>query len=152
AATADDIWDVVVYGGTSAAVTTAVQCKAMGKSVVIVCPDKHLGGLTSGGFNFDAKVRRESFEPIDLFHAHIGGMDAFARGFKIASAMQADKVFENILKERYSSWDSGIGAKIEAGEVSFADLEEYMLAKGDAAPNASGRQEMIENIVNDYIV
>ena len=110
------------------------------------------GGLGRGGLNFDAKVRRESFEPVDLFHAHIGGMDAFARGFKIASAMQADKVFENILKERYSSWDSGIGAKIEAGEVSFADLEEYMLAKGDAAPNASGRQEMIENIVNDYIV
>ena len=110
------------------------------------------GGLGRGGLNFDAKVRRESFEPVDLFHAHIGGMDAFARGFKIASAMQADKVFENILKERYSSWDSGIGAKIEAGEVSFADLEEYMLAKGDAAPNASGRQGMVENIVNDYIV
>ena len=109
------------------------------------------GGLGTGGLNFDAKVRRESFEPVDLFHAHIGGMDAFARGFKIAAAMQADGVFEEIIKGRYASWDSGIGAKIEAGEVSFADLEKYMLAKGDADANASGRQEMIENIVNDYI-
>ncbi len=110
------------------------------------------GGIGTGGFNFDAKVRRESFEPVDLFHAHIGGMDAFARGLKIAAAMQADGVFEGILKERYASWDSGIGAKIEAGEASFADLEKYMLEKGEADPNASGRQEMIENIVNDYIV
>jgi xylose isomerase len=110
------------------------------------------GGLGTGGLNFDAKVRRESFEPIDLFHAHIGGMDAFARGFKIAAAMQADGVFEDIIKERYASWDSGIGARIEAGETSLADLEKYMLAKGEADANASGRQEMIENIVNDYIV
>ncbi len=110
------------------------------------------GGLGAGGLNFDAKVRRESFEPVDLFHAHIGGMDAFARGFKIAAAMQADGVFEDIIKDRYASWDSGIGARIEAGEASFADLEKYMLEKGEADANASGRQEMIENIVNDYIV
>ena len=109
------------------------------------------GGLAPGGVNFDAKVRRESFEPIDLFHAHVGGMDAFARGLKIAAALRADKVFEKILKERYGSWNAGVGAEIEAGKHGFASLEKYMLAKGEAAPNASGRQEMIENIINMYV-
>ena len=64
-----------------------------------------MGGLTTGGINFDAKVRRESFEPIDLFHAHIGGMDAFARGFKIARAIIADGRLAAFVKERYRSWD-----------------------------------------------
>lgn len=109
------------------------------------------GGLAPGGVNFDAKVRRESFEPVDLFHAHIGGMDAFARGLKIAAAMRRDGVLEKILTERYASWDSGIGAKIEKGEVSFADLEAYMLEKGEAESNRSGRQEYIENLINAYL-
>ena len=65
------------------------------------------GGLAPGGINFDAKVRRESFEPVDLFHAHIGGMDAFARGLKIAAAIRADGVLDKFVKERYASWDSG---------------------------------------------
>jgi xylose isomerase len=60
--------------------------------------------------NFDAKVRRESFEPIDLFYAHIGGMDAFARGLKIAAAIRADGEIDKLLKQRYANWDSGIGA------------------------------------------
>lgn len=111
---------------------------------------KH-GGLGSGGVNFDAKVRRESFEPIDLFYAHIGSMDAYAKGLKIAAAMRADNALENYISDRYSSWDSGIGAKIEAGEVNFADLEAYMLEKGDADANQSGRQELIESVVNRYI-
>ena len=109
------------------------------------------GGLTPGGVNFDAKVRRESFEPVDLFHAHIGGMDAFARGLKIAAKIRADGRLGEIVKSRYSSFDEGIGAKIEAGDVGFAELEAYMLEKGEAAPNESGRQEMIENLINDYI-
>ena len=109
------------------------------------------GGFTKGGVNFDAKVRRESFEPIDLFHAHIGGMDAFARGTKIAAAIRKDRVLLDFVKKRYSSYDTGIGAKIEAGSVSFADLEKYMLEKGNAAPNESGRQELLENIVNCYL-
>lgn len=111
---------------------------------------KH-GGLGSGGVNFDAKVRRESFEPIDLFYAHVGSMDAYAKGLKIAAAMRADNALENYINDRYSSWDSGIGAKIEAGEVNFADLETYMLKKGDADENQSGRQELIESVVNRYI-
>lgn len=109
------------------------------------------GGFTTGGVNFDAKVRRESFEPIDLFYAHIGGMDAYARGLKIAAAMRADGVIDGLLKDRYNSWESGLGAEIEAGSHSFESLEAIMLGKGEAASNHSGRQELIENIINDYI-
>jgi xylose isomerase len=109
------------------------------------------GGLAPGGVNFDAKVRRESFEPIDLFHAHVGGMDAFARGLKIASRIRADGALADFVKERYQSYDSGIGEKIESGSATFADLEKYMLEKGNAAPNASGRQEMLENVINEYL-
>ena len=109
------------------------------------------GGLAPGGTNFDAKVRRESFEPIDLFHAHIGGMDAFARGLKIAAAIRADGVLDDFVKERYGSYDSGIGSKIDSGSTNFAELETYMLEKGEVAANTSGRQEMLENIINDYI-
>jgi xylose isomerase len=109
------------------------------------------GGFTTGGVNFDAKVRRESFEPIDLFYAHIGGMDAFARGLKIAAAMRADGQLEKLLTDRYASWDAGLGAEIEAGQHSLASLEKVMLQKGEAAENRSGRQEMIENLINTYL-
>ncbi|HQR07424.1 MAG TPA: xylose isomerase [Gemmatales bacterium] len=109
------------------------------------------GGFGTGGINFDAKVRRESFEPVDLFHAHIGGMDAFARGLKIASAMRKDGTFSKFIKDRYASWDSGIGATIEKGNAKFEDLEKYMLEKGDATANTSGRQEHLENVFNQYL-
>jgi xylose isomerase len=109
------------------------------------------GGLGSGGLNFDAKVRRESFEPVDLFHAHVGGMDAFAQGLKIAAAIRKDGVLKNFVKQRYATWDTGIGADIESGKAKFEELEAYMLKKGDAAANTSGRQEMLENIVNRYL-
>jgi xylose isomerase len=109
------------------------------------------GGFTTGGLNFDAKVRRESFEPVDLFHAHIGGMDAFARGLKIAAAIRKDGRLAEFVEQRYASWDNGIGAKIEKGEVTLADLETYMLKKGDSAPNTSGRQEFLENLINEFI-
>ncbi|MBX9679056.1 MAG: xylose isomerase [Gemmataceae bacterium] len=109
------------------------------------------GGLAPGGVNFDAKVRRESFEPIDLFHAHIGGMDAFAVGLKLAAQIRKEGALQDFVKQRYASWDTGIGAKIEAGQAKFEDLETYMLEKGDAAPNASGRQEYLENLINRYL-
>jgi xylose isomerase len=86
-----------------------------------------------------------------LFYAHIGGMDAFARGLKIAEAIRKDGRLAAFVKERYSSWDSGIGKKIESGKSSFKDLEAYMLKKGDAAPNSSGRQEFLENLINEFI-
>ena len=109
------------------------------------------GGFSTGGVNFDAKVRRESFEPEDLFHAHIGGMDAFARGLKIAAAIRKDGRLAAFVKNRYASWDSGIGAKIESGKASFKDLETYMLKQGDASSNVSGRQEFLENLINEFI-
>jgi xylose isomerase len=109
------------------------------------------GGLAPGGINFDAKVRRESFEPVDLFHAHIGGMDAFARGLKIAAAIRADGILDKMLRERYDSWHSGVGARIESGKENFASLEKYMLEKGEVTPNKSGRQELLENIINTYL-
>lgn len=109
------------------------------------------GGLAPGGVNFDAKVRRESFEPVDLFHAHVGGMDAFARGLKIAAAIRADGELDRLLRDRYSTWDEGLGAEIEGGKHTFATLEKYMLEKGEISPLQSGRQEMIENLINRYV-
>jgi xylose isomerase len=108
------------------------------------------GGFTTGGLNFDAKVRRESFEPVDLFHAHIGGMDAFARGLKIANAILEDGRWEAFRQARYSSYDSGIGARIEKGEVGFEELEAYTLKNGEPSTQ-SGRQEMLENLINEFI-
>src|SRR5262249_56755751 len=110
------------------------------------------GGLAPGGVNFDAKVRRESFEPVDLFHAHIGGMDAFAHGLKIAAKIRADGVLKDFVKQRYASWDAGIGALVEAGKAGLEELERYMLEKGDASPNVSGRPGMVEDIINPYIL
>ncbi|MGB0595228.1 MAG: xylose isomerase [Rubripirellula sp.] len=132
-------WDTDQFG-TSYYLTTQIMYYIL----------KH-GGLGSGGVNFDAKVRRESFEPIDLFHAHVGSMDAFAKGLRIAAAIRADNAIEGFVSNRYSSWDEGIGAKIEAGGVTLTDLEAYMLEKGDADANQSGRQEMLENLVNRYL-
>ncbi len=109
-----------------------------------------MGGLTSGGLNFDAKCRRESFEPVDLFHAHIGGMDAFARGLKIAHSILEDGRLEDFKSQRYSSFDSGIGAQIERGKVSMEELESYTLMNGEPT-TPSGRQEMLENLINEFI-
>ncbi|MFZ5829939.1 MAG: xylose isomerase [Planctomycetota bacterium] len=109
------------------------------------------GGLKPGGVNFDAKVRRESFEPVDLFYAHVGGMDTFAMGLKMAAKIRAEGELERMVKDRYGSWDSGVGAEIEAGKHSFMSLEKYMLEKGEAAANQSGRQEHFENVVNRYV-
>jgi len=109
------------------------------------------GGFTTGGLNFDAHVARESFEPVDLFHAHVGAMDAFARGLKIAAALHKDGALSGFVKERYASWDSGLGADIEAGKKSMKQLKEYMLEKGNPDANASGRVEMLENVLNDHI-
>ena len=109
------------------------------------------GGLKTGGVNFDAKVRRESFEPLDLFYAHIGGMDAFARGLKIAAAIRQDGRLADFVKQRYASWDSGIGARIESGKATMKELETYSLKKGEVSANTSGRQEFLENLINEFI-
>jgi xylose isomerase len=107
-------------------------------------------GLGTGGLNFDAKVRRSSNDPTDLFYAHIGGMDAFAQGLLIAHKIIEDGVLADFVKERYISFDSGIGAKIMSGQVGFEDLEKWIVKEGQPALK-SGRQEMLENILNSYI-
>src|SRR5882672_11273157 len=110
-----------------------------------------MGGFTTGGTNFDAKVRRESFEPVDLFHAHIAGMDTFARGLKIAAAIRRDGRLAAFVKERYRTWDSGIGRQIEKKKVGFKELGAYALKLGEVKGLESGRQEMIENLINTYL-
>jgi xylose isomerase len=109
------------------------------------------GGLGQGGLNFDAKVRRESFEPVDLFYAHIGAMDCFAQGLKVAAAIRKDGKLTEMVNQRYSSWEKGIGLQISEGSASFESLEKYMLEKGEAEPNVSGRQELFESVLNRYI-
>ncbi|WP_035601129.1 xylose isomerase [Haloferula sp. BvORR071] len=109
-----------------------------------------MGGFTTGGLNFDAKRRRESHEPVDLFHAHIGGMDAFARGLRVAAAIREDGRISNFVKTRYSSWDNGIGAEIEAGKMDFDQLSDWALRNGEPVV-ASGRQELMENILNELL-
>lgn len=109
------------------------------------------GGFNKGGINFDAKVRRASFEPIDLFYGHIAGMDSFAIGLKVAYKLIEDKVFDNFIAERYSSYKTGIGKQIVEGKVGFKELEEYSLKNGRIV-NVSGRQEMLESILNQYIL
>ena len=108
------------------------------------------GGLGSGGINFDAKVRRGSFDLEDLFHAHVGGMDSFARGLKIAHRMREDGVLADLLAARYQSYRRGIGRRIMRGETDFGELEEYVLKHGEPEKR-SGREEMLENIVNSYL-
>ncbi len=108
------------------------------------------GGLYKGGLNFDAKVRRASFEPADLVYGHIAGMDSFARGLKVAHKLYTDGVFEKFIKERYSSYEIGIGKDILTGKVGFAELERHALAQSQIS-NKSGRQEFLEQILNRYI-
>jgi len=108
------------------------------------------GGFTTGGLNFDAKLRRQSIDAEDLFHAHIGAMDAFARGLKAAAKMLKDKTFEKNRAARYAGWDKGLGKEIESGRAGFAELEAYTLKHGEPAVQ-SGRQEMLENLLNEYL-
>jgi len=109
------------------------------------------GGLGSGGFNFDAKLRRPSIDLEDLFHAHIGGMDSYALAFKIARKILAEKKFDKHLTERYASYDTGFGRDIEQRKIGFKELETLVLTKlGEPTPH-SGKQERLENLLNTYL-
>lgn len=108
------------------------------------------GGLGKGGLNFDAKVRRGSHTPEDIFKAHIAGMDGFARGLKIANAIVEDGRIDEFVKNRYRSYDSGIGKTIVDGKASFKSLEEYIIDKPQIMLE-SGQQEVLESIVNQLI-
>jgi xylose isomerase len=108
------------------------------------------GGLFSGGLNFDAKVRRSSFEDKDLFYAHIASMDAYAIGLKNAQKIIDSKILENFVNDRYHSYNESIGKKISDREVNFKDLEDYIIDKKNIKLK-SGRQELLERMVNDIL-
>jgi xylose isomerase len=108
------------------------------------------GGLGTGGFNFDAKLRRQSIDPEDLFHAHIGGMDAYALAFKIARRILADGKFTQFVAARYNSYNVGFGRDIETGKVGFKELEKIAFKLGEPTPR-SGKQEYLENLLNTYL-
>ena len=108
------------------------------------------GGFTKGGLNFDAKVRRGSFQPDDLFLGHIAGMDTFAKGLKVAYKIVEDGKMDAFIADRYSSYTTGIGKDIVSGKVGFKELEQYALTAD--VKNKSGRQEMLESMLNQYIL
>jgi xylose isomerase len=108
------------------------------------------GGLGRGGVNFDAKVRRASFEPEDVLHAHIAGMDTFAHGLKVAAKLLEDRVLEDFIQNRYRSFNEGIGADIVSGKANLKTLEAYAL-QNNPIRLESGRQEMLKGILNQYL-
>jgi len=108
------------------------------------------GGLTTGGFNFDAKLRRQSIDPADLFHAHIGGMDTLARGLLAAEAMIADGTLDRAVAERYAGWDGTLGRQILGGDLTLEALAERALGEDVRPRPVSGRQEYLENVVNRF--
>ena len=109
------------------------------------------GGFTTGGFNVDTKLRRQSIDRSDLFHAHIGGIDTLARALLAAEALIRQDTLERLRAERYAGWDDALGASILGGEVSLAELEAHVV-DGPIDPRPrSGRQELLENLVNQAI-
>ena len=110
------------------------------------------GGFTNGGLNFDSKARRGSFTREDIFHSYIAGMDTFALGLRAAVKLIEDGRIDKFVADRYSSWNTGIGADVISGKATIADLEKYALEKGDVTASlTSGRQEMLESIVNNVL-
>jgi xylose isomerase len=108
------------------------------------------GGFNGGGINFDAKIRRNSTDPADLFYAHIGGMDVFARALLTADAILQGSDYKKIRADRYASYDAGQGKDFEQGKISLEDLRDIAIAAGEPA-TISGKQEFIENLINRYI-
>lgn len=108
------------------------------------------GGFKGGGINFDAKIRRNSVDMEDIFHAHIGGMDTFARALLSAETILERSEYKKIRKERYASFDTGKGKAFEEGKLSLEDLRQFAVDNGEPALK-SGRQEYMENIVNRFI-
>ena len=108
------------------------------------------GGFKGGGINFDAKIRRNSTDPADLFYAHIGGMDCLARALIIADNILQHGEYKKVREERYASFDSGKGNEFESGKLSLEDLREFAIANGEPSI-ISGRQEYLENLINRHI-
>jgi xylose isomerase len=108
------------------------------------------GGISPGGLNFDAKIRRNSTDLEDLFHAHIGGMDTFARGLLIANDILENSNFRELREGRYTSFDSGNGKKFEKGELTLSQLRDLAAENGEPELK-SGKQELLENLINNHI-
>jgi xylose isomerase len=108
------------------------------------------GGFAGGGINFDAKIRRNSTDPADLFHAHIGGMDTFARALIAADNILQNSDYKKLRTERYASFDNGKGKEFEEGRLSLDDLRAFAIEQGEPAV-ISGKQEYFENIINRFI-
>ncbi len=109
-----------------------------------------LGGLKQGGLNFDAKRRRASFEPVDLFHSHAAGMDAFALGLKAAARIRSDGCLQEFVRARYESWGGPLGQKILQGQLTLAQCADEA-ARATTIASSSARQELLESIVNDLV-
>jgi xylose isomerase len=109
------------------------------------------GGFTTGGVNFDAKLRRQSIDPGDMFHAHIGAMDVCARGLLIAEKMIGTDMLEKLRKNRYAGWSDKFGQDMLNGELSMSEISDRVLADQIEPKASSGRQELLENMVNRYI-
>jgi xylose isomerase len=109
------------------------------------------GGFTTGGTNFDAKLRRQSLDPQDLLIGHIGGMDCCARGLKAAAKMLEDKALSKPLEERYAGWDSAEGKAMLSGKRTLEEIADRVVKDGIEPEPRSGRQEYLENLVNRYV-
>lgn len=108
------------------------------------------GGLGNGGWNFDARVRRQSLDPADLLHGHIGGLDVLARGLKAAAAIIEDGTYDKVVDERYAGWNAGLGKDILAGKLSLDDLAAKVDSDGINPQPRSGQQEYLENLINRF--
>jgi xylose isomerase len=108
------------------------------------------GGFKGGGINFDAKIRRNSTDAEDLFHAHIGGMDVFARALLVADNILNKSDYKKLRAERYASYEKGKGKTFEEGKLSLEDLRSYAIENGEPLIR-SGKQEYFENIINRFI-
>jgi len=109
------------------------------------------GGFKTGGFNFDAKVRRQSIDPVDLVHAHAGGIDVLARALLNAERMLDDGALQAAVDERYAGWQSALGQEILGGKASLAQLSDRVVSQRIDPKPRSGRQELLENVVSRYI-
>jgi xylose isomerase len=109
------------------------------------------GGFTSGGFNFDTKLRRQSLDRSDLFHAHIGGIDTLARALLVGADLVESRTLAQVRDDRYAGWSDGLGSEILSGAASLEDLERRVADGGIDPQPRSGRQERLENLVNQRI-
>lgn len=117
------------------------------EAMLVILP---AGGFAGGGINFDAKRRRNSTDPVDLFYAHIGGMDSFARALLVAEKIVTQSDYSSIRQKRYASFDTGKGKEFEEGKLTLDALAELAKQAGEP-PVISGRQEYLENLINRFI-